>query len=654
MLQRWFTGGVVSLTGLVLAVVLFVSVNLLADAVFTGIRIDLTQERLHTLSPGTHKVLARIDEPVTLRFYFSERLGREIPTYVLYASRVRDMLQEFAASAGGRLRLEFFNPEPFSDLEDRAVAYGLQGVPIDQTGEQVYFGLAGTNSTDDVEVIGFFQAERDRFLEYDLAKMVYNLADPKRPVVGLSSTLPINGDFRAAMAGMRDLGAPWMVMRQLQQLFEVRHLGQVPKKIDDDIDVLMLVHPTALSDESLYAIDQFLLKGGRALIFLDPYSEAQAARPPMQAPIPNTSDLQRLFEAWGVELVEGKLVGDLRFAQRVNAGTATRVKPSRYLAWLSIDGSSISRDDPVTGEIELLNLASAGMLRRKDDSPVTLTPLVSSSTQAMAIEATAVEGRPDIRGLLRDFKPAGDSYVIAARLSGIVKTAFPDGPPKEQQADEDREGDKDPVAAAAGAGEVAGPAPDQLMQSTTPLSVIVVADTDLLEDRAWVQVQEFFGQPVAFPLANNGDFVVNAIDNLAGSSELIGLRSRGTVTRPFVRVEHMQREAELRLRGTEQELLDKLQATEKKLAELQTTQEGGGAVILSDEQRQAILDFRQEQLAIRRQLRTVQHDLRRDIEGLENLLAFVNIGLVPILVGCVAVGLGLWRLNRRRHRAGMA
>jgi ABC-type uncharacterized transport system involved in gliding motility auxiliary subunit len=654
MIQRWFTGGVVSITGLVLAAVLFVSVNLLAGTVLTGVRIDLTRDGLYTLSPGTRAVLGRIDEPVTLRFYFSERLGREIPSYAIYANRVRDMLQEFAAAAAGRLRLEFFNPEPFSDVEDRAVAFGLQGVPIDQSGEQVYFGLAGTNSTDDVAAIGFFQAERDRFLEYDLAKMVYNLSNPKKPVVGLSSTLPINGDIRAMMAGMRGLADPWFVMRQIDQLFEVRHLGPSPKEIDDEIDVLVLVHPAQLSEQSLYAIDQFLLNGGRALIFVDPYSEAQAARPPTQAPPPNASDLARLFDAWGIELAEGKLVGDLRYARSVNAGTATRIERARYLAWLSIDGAAINRDDPVTSDIGLLNVASAGMLRRRDDSPVTLTPLVTSSTEAMALDASAVQGRPDIRGLLRNFKADGESHVIAARLSGIVKTAFPDGPPKPQAAEADADKAEAGTEPEPEPEPAAGPGPDQLVQSATPLNLVVVADTDLLVDHAWVQVQEFFGQQVAFPLANNGDFVVNAIDNLAGSSDLISLRSRGTVTRPFQRVERMQREAELRLRGKEQELLDKLQATEKKLAELQTTKQGGGAAILSDEQHQAILDFRQEQLEIRRQLRAVQHDLRRDIEGLETVLAFANIGLVPILVGCVAVGLGLWRASRRRRRARLA
>ncbi|MFQ5954158.1 MAG: Gldg family protein, partial [Kiloniellales bacterium] len=621
--RRWFTGGVLSVTGLTLAAILFVSLNLWAGAALTGARLDLTQEGLFTLSPGTRNILKSIDEPITFRFYFSERLGRDIPSYAIYANRVRDMLHEFAAAAGGRLRLEVIEPEPFSDIEDRAVALGLQGVPIDRFGEQVYFGLAGTNSTDDVEVIPFFQGERGRFLEYDLARLAYILANPRRPVIGVASSLPLNGNIRAAMAGLGRVGEPWIVMRQLRQLFEVRQLGPDPKQIDDDIDVLMLVHPTGLSGESLYAIDQYLMGGGRALIFVDPYAEGLTTRPPMGPPKPAASDLEPLFDAWGLELVDGKVAGDLRFARQVDVGTGRRVEPARYVAWLALDGTTLDRDDPVVSDIRALNLASVGFLRRAEDAAVTLTPLITTSPEAMVIDAEKLSGLPDVKGLLGAYRPGGERLVLAARLGGIVNTAFPDGPPKAEDAETANEA-ADPTA------EQAGPAADQLLQSATPLNVIVVADTDLLEDRFWVGEGDFFGQRMVLPVAGNGDLVINAIDNLAGSSDLISLRSRGTVSRPFVRLEGMQRAAEQRLRGKEQELQERLQATRKKLAELETTEPAAGAAILSDEQRQAIQDFRLQLLDIRGQLRAVQRDLRRDIEALEGALRFANIGLVPI------------------------
>lgn len=643
-MRRWFSGAILSMSGLVLAAVLMASANLWAGATVTGARLDLTRDALFTLSPGARNILRRIDEPITLRFYFSERLGREIPSYATYANRVRDMLREFAAVGG--LRLEFLDPEPFSDIEDRAVGFGLQGLPIDETGEQVYFGLAGGNSTDDVAVIGFFQIERERFLEYDLINMVYNLANPKKPVIGVSTTLPIDGNMQALMAGRSDLGAPWTVMRQLRQRFEVRSLGEDPGAIDDDIDVLMLVHPTGLSPQSLYAIDQFLLNGGKALIFVDPHAEGLASRPLMGPPKPTASDLKPLFDAWGIELVAGKVAGDLRFARRVNAGTGQRIEPAPYLAWLGLDATALNGDDPVVGNFRLLNLASAGILRRADGASATMTPLFTTSAEAMPLDAAGVMGRPDIMAMLRAFQPTGERYVLAARLGGTVKTAYPDGPPKPA---EDGDGDQD-----GGGDRPPGPAADQTLESVTPLNVILVADTDMLEDRFWVRVQDFFGQRLVLPLANNGDFVINAIDNLSGSGDLIGLRGRGTVNRPFERIERLRRAAEQRLRGKEQELRENMRQTEQKLARLQTTEAGGGAVILSAEQQLAIQEFRQQLLDIRRQLRAVRRDLRRDIEGLEGMMRFANIGLIPILVGCLALGLGLWRSRRHRRRAGMA
>src|SRR5919109_4507816 len=280
---------------LICAVILFVGVNVIADKVLRGDRIDLTDKKLFTLAQGSKSTLAKIDGPITIRFYFSKRLGDEIPTYGLFAQRVREMLQEYAARARGKIRLEELNPVPFSPQEDRAVAFGLQGVPIDQGGEQVYFGLAATISTDDQQVIPFFQPERERFLEYDLTKLVYNLAFPKKPVVGLITSLPLEGDMMAAMQGMPM--QPFAVIEQLRQLYEVRTLGGDIESIGKDVDVLMIAHPQNLSEKTQYAIDQFVLRGGKALVFVDPNSEIQASRPSRMNPPGATtgSNLEKLF-----------------------------------------------------------------------------------------------------------------------------------------------------------------------------------------------------------------------------------------------------------------------------------------------------------------------------------------------------------------------
>lgn len=635
---------------IVLAVVLFFAVNILSNLTLGSARIDLTADRLFTLSSGTRTLLSRIDEPVTLRFYYSERLGREIPTYGVYAQRVREMLQEYESAAGGKLQLQVIDPQPFSDEEDRAVAFGLQGVPLNQQGELVYFGLAGVNTADKEEIIPFFQPERERFLEYDLTRLIFNLSTTKKKIVGLISTLPLMGEFR----GPGRPPEPWAVYTQLAQFFEIRSLERDIGEVPAEIGVLMIVHPRDLSERTQYAIDQFVLRGGHALIFVDPHAESELGRPGAQARLAQTgSNLKRLFEAWGLEMIDGKFAGDRLLARRVNAGTETRVRAVDYVAWLTLRQDNFAGDDILTSDLGTLNLASAGILRVKEGATTTFTPLVQTTEQSMEIDVGKVRLAPDPVALLAEFKPTGERLTVMARVRGPAKTAFPDGPPPEKK---DEEAEKKEQAATNPPEKkeaTENPAP-QLKESTRPINVIVVADTDLLEDRFWVQVADFFGQRLATPIAANGNLAVNAVDNLAGSDELIGLRSRGQVSRPFLRIQEIQRDAELRFRAKERELTEKLRDTERQLNELQTKsqpQEAAGRVILSKEQQEAIEKFRSEMLTIRKDLRDVQLALRQDIEGLERWLKFINIGLIPVLIALAAIALGVFRARARRRAA---
>ena len=650
-----------SAAGIVLAIVLFFALNIVAAALLRSARIDLTADRLFTLSSGTRAIVARIDEPITMRFYYSERLGKEIPNYGVYATRVREMLQEYESAARGKIRLQLVDPQPFSDEEDRAVASGLQGVPLNQQGELVYFGLAASNSADKEDVIAFFQPERERFLEYDLTKLVFNLATTKKKIVGVLSTLPLLGEFR----GPGQVSEPWAIYSQLQQFFELRWLDRDLADIPADVGVLMIAHPRDLSEKTLYAVDQFVLRGGHAIVFVDPHAESEAGRPgPAGQSAETGSNLPRLFEAWGVELVNGKFVGDRLLARRVNAGSETRIRAVDYVAWLTLREANFNHDDILTTDLGSLNVASAGILKHRPGASTGFTPLVSTTDQAMPIDVDKVRLVPDPVALLADFRPTGEHYVIAARVRGPAKTAFPDGPPSETKPPAGE--NKDAAAAAGEQKPAAEPAADakpasleattpQIKESKEPINLIVVSDTDMLQDRFWVQIADFFGQRVATPTAANANFVVNAIDNLSGSDELIGLRSRGQATRPFVFVQEIQRDAELRFRAKERELTEKLRDTEKKLSELQTKsqpQEGpGGRVILTKEQQEAIEQFRGEMLKVRKDLRDVQHDLRKDIEGLESWVKFINIGVVPALVAMAAILLGLARARRRRNAA---
>jgi ABC-type uncharacterized transport system involved in gliding motility auxiliary subunit len=637
-----------AIIALICTAIIFIGVNVIADKTLRSARIDLTQQRLYTLSEGSRATLAKIDEPITVRFYYSKRLGTEIPTYALYAQRVRDMLEEYVSLAKGKIKLEVLDPVPYSAVEDRAVAFGLQGVPIDQGGEQVYFGLAATNSTDDQQVISFFQPERERFLEYDLTKLVHSLAFPKKTVVGLISTLPLEGDMMAMMRGRP--AEPMAIMEQLQQLDTVKPLAANVDAIPADVDVLMLVHPQNLPEQTLYAIDQFVLKGGKALVFVDPHSEFQASHPSQRTPpgSPSASNLQLLFKSWGFEVPDKTVAGDRRDAQRVGVpGSRGGTRPLDYIAWLNLKADNLNRNDMITADLSHINMASSGIIEPLEGAKTTIEPLITTSLDSTRIPAEKLAALPDVAGLLAEFKPDNKRYILAAHVTGTVESAFPDGPPKpsEQGKPETKEGES---------GASAVPAGDQLKQSAQPINVVVVADTDILDDRFWLQKQDFFGQRVLIPAANNGDFVANAIEVLAGGDDLVGLRSRGTSARPFEVVERIQRDAQMRYSAEERALQDKLKDTRTKLESLTGKDQSGAPATLSADQTKAIEEFRTDMVQTRRQLRDVQAALRNDINRLKNGLEFVNIALIPIILVIAATFLGAVRLRRRHRRAAEA
>lgn len=641
------TRGLISVGGLVVVAVIFVAVNIISNLGLSSTRLDLTSDKLFTLSEGTRSVLAKIQEPITLRLYYSDRLGKEIPQYGIYATRVREMLREYANAAPGKVRLEFIDPQPFSDEEDRAVAFGLQGVPVNQAGELVYFGLAGTNSADKEETIAFIQPERERFLEYDLTKLVYNLATIKKPAVGLLSYLPLQGEFR----GPRQPPEPWAVYLQMQQFFDVKQIDRDSAEIPADIGVLVLIHPRDLSEKTQYAIDQFVMRGGHVLAFVDPHAEGEMGRPGMAAQTGMTgSNIPKLFSAWGLEMVDGKFAGDRGTARRVNAGTESRVRAVDYIAWLALREANFNRADILTSETALIQMASAGILKPKDGATTTFTPLIQTSEQSAPVDVDPIKMMPDPVSLLANFKPEGQRLTLAARINGPVKTAFPDGPPPEPKPEgQDQQKPADKPAETK-------PLPPQIKDAREPANIIVVADTDMLEDRFWAQVQDFFGQRVAVPIAGNGDFVVNAIDNLLGSNALISLRSRGQSARPFTLVQDLQRDAEQRFRAKEKDLTQKLRDTEKKLSEMQSQSQdqGGGRAMVSKQQQETIDQFRSDLLATRKELRSVQQNLRSDIQTLEAWTKFVNIALIPILVAIAAIVVGVARTRRRRRAAAVA
>jgi len=617
----------ISAGGIGIAIVVFLAFNVLSNTLFKYSRLDLTENNLYTLSKGTKNILGKLDESVTLRLYYSEKLTADIPSLSSYAKRVRELLEEYAAISSGKLKFIVLDPEPFSDAEDQAVQDGLQGVPIDAAGTTAYFGLVGSGATNEKEVIPFFQMEKEATLEYDLTRLVYKLSNPKKVVVGLLSDLPMNGSGPAnPMMQMQGPTPEWMITEQMKQLFDVRVLQKDITSIPKDVDVLMIVHPKNYSEPLQFAIDQFVLAGGRAMVFVDPHAESEQAvrnpNNPMAGFGPKNSDLSKLFDAWGLEMVKGKLAGDIKSAARVNISQGPRPQAVDYVVWLQLGKDNLSQGDFITSDLKTVTMGSAGILKKKAGAAATtFSPLIQTSAQAEEIPATAVQFRPDPMSLLNNYHAGSEKLTLAARITGKFKTAFPNGAP-----------------------EGAKPQGEVLKESKEDGNIIVFADADMLEDRFWVNVQNFFGQRVAIPRANNGVLVINALDNLGGSNDLISLRSRGRYQRPFEKVKEIQREAEKNFRDREKQLQAKLQDTERKLSELQRQKGGSDSnMILSADQKAEIQQFREEQVKTRKALRNVQHELQKNIESLGTWLKRINIFIAPIIIVGIAVGIALFR-----------
>lgn len=613
-------------TGLVLAACLFISINIIINATLTNWRLDLTENNLYTLSDGTLNILEDIEEPVTLRMYFSREQLLGYPQLVNYGVRVRDMLREYVANSNGMLHLEIIDPKPFTDAEDTAVAEGLQSIPVGNAGEQAYFGLIGSNSTDDTEVIPFFAPNREGALEYELSKLVYKLAHPERQVVGVIGSLPMFGEG----AGRRSVA--WPIIRVMREFFEVKDLGQDTGYISSDIEVLMVIHPKNLDDSTLYAIDQFALKGGKLMVFVDPFAEADQTGPDANNPaaMPDRdSDLDKLFEPWGIEIPQDKIVADINAAIRVQHRGQRGSQEVPYLPWLQLTGDNINQNDFITSRLKQVQLGTSSYINKLPDSEIDIEPLLFTSTESTLLERDLILLQRDPNVILENYEPSGERFTLAARVSGPVETAFPRGKPLE---DEDQAVAEDPDFVSEGY-----------------INTVVVADTDILADRFWIREQDYFGMKAPQPIADNGDFVINALDNLAGNTDLISLRSRGVFNRPFEVVERIRRAAEAEYREREQQLQSKLEEAQKRIQSLQQ-QQGASGLIISPEQAEAIEESRREQLDVRKELRQVQHNLQKDIESLGSRLRFINIGLIPLLVAVLAVIVGIYQYYSRRRR----
>ncbi|MDX1609511.1 MAG: Gldg family protein [Halofilum sp. (in: g-proteobacteria)] len=615
-----------SLLAILLAGVLFVALVLVAQTTLRGYRLDLTEDELYTVSAETREILREIDEPITLTFYFSRDASEGVPFVRQYAQRVRELLEEYVAYSDGMLELRTVDPKPLTEARDQAVEYGLEAVPASSGSDaRIFMGLVGTNRVDGLEVIEFFDPERERFLEYDITRLVWSLQNPDKPVVGIMSRLPITQTYDPTSGRARE---PWAIVDRLQQIAEVRRVETPTDRIDPTIDVLLVAHPHGHDDATLYALDQWLVHhGGRAVVLLDPVAEAAGERAGDDGePSVSRSDAGPLPGAWGIDVTLEQALIDPRHGMVVSVGE--EIGRTVHPGLIGIMGAGIDREDVVTANLERLLFGSPGSIRDLEGG-LRVTPLVRTAESAGLIDAGRFAGLEHPGALAEGFRPGGTRHVVAARLDGPLRSAWPEGPP---------EGARPPAAGhrAASAGEA---------------HMILLSDVDLLSDRLWVSEQSDGQRRIRQSWSDNGDLVANAVENLLGSDALIRIRGEGTSARPFTRVRALEREAAAQYRETEQALRRELERTEQRLQELRSGRgDAEGDVILSEAQRRELERFRQERSRLRGELRRVRQQLDAEIDALGDRLKLLNIVAVPLVVALAGLAIGLLRRRRRRRR----
>jgi ABC-type uncharacterized transport system involved in gliding motility auxiliary subunit len=594
-----------------LAVLLFFVFNAFNHLVFKDARLDLTEGQLYTLSEGSLSLVQGIEEPVQLYFFFSEAASRDLTPIRTYADRVESMLEEFALASNGMLFVERIDPAPFSEAEDEAAAFGLQAVPVSATGDALYFGLAGSDALDNVETIPFFQPDREMFLEYEISQLIDRLARPKREVVGLISTLPVTNQVNP-QTFQPEPG--WQSILSLEDTVTLESIDVSAEEIPEGLAALVLIHPKSLSDQMKTALVRYLASGGKVIAFLDPLAEMdRAAASPMMPSLPSgqASSLNWLTRALGVQMREAEVLGDPQLALSVSTPSGA---PTRHLAILGLGNAQLNSESIVTAQLDSLNFASAGFF--DIDSPtVAVETLIESSEFANGIAASQLQFLQNPEDLMQSFSQGSEARPIAVRLSG-------------------------PTTLETG---LEGDAPVEVSN----LDLILVSDTDVLSDRLWVQVQNFFGQQVATAFADNGSLLTNLVDYFTGSQDLISVRSRGRFTRPFEVVQSLRREAETQYLASAEQLQLELNETERQLADLESQQESDGVLRLSDEQEAALVRFQDEKLRIRKALRDVRHRLDQDIDQLGGQLKLLNIIVLPILL-TLMLAMAAWAQLRKR------
>jgi ABC-type uncharacterized transport system involved in gliding motility auxiliary subunit len=617
-----------STVGVAAMFVVLVGFNVISSA--GKVRLDVTEERAHTLSQGTRAILAQLDTPVRARFYCTQVEDATPETVYLsnYARQVEDLLDALRVASRGKLIVEKYNPSPDSDAEDSAKLDGIDGRPLPPYGEPFYLGVS-LSQLDAKVALPFLSPTRERLLEYDLVRAISRVTAPEKPVVGVMSALPVFGMPANPMmmqTGQRGQD-PWLFIAELQRDFEVREVSLAVEQIDEDIQVLVVIHPRDLTESAEYAIDQHVLRGGRLLAFVDPLSIADNRQPgmnPMQRAAASGSNLERLFRAWGVEYDPGKVVADMTYKTTIGGRDG---RPQETPTVLSLDRQAMNPDDLLTSQIDNLLLPYPGAFGGTPAEGLTRTVLFHSSPNSQLVEKILAE----FGGVERDFRPSNREHALAIRLTGIFPTAFPGGRPGATRDDEDG-GEPD--------------AKGHLATAAGENTVLLVADSDILFDPVVARVQNLLGFRIVDPLNGNLSLGQSMVELLSGDSNLIAVRSRATLNRPFTVVRQMEEQAQENYRSRIRALEEMVQQTQQRVNDLQRGRDADQRFVLSPEQQEELLKLRQEEAEVSRELKELRRNLRRDVDSLQNRIKILNIGAMPLAVMLTGIAAAVYKRRK--------
>ena len=598
---------------ILLSVICFFGINIISSNILKSFRFDMTSNNLFSLTEGTKNLISNLKEPIHLRLFMSSSIVELAPQLSNYANRVESILNAYENISNGKITLEIIDPKPFSDEEDRAVGMGVSAFGGSSSNDPMYFGLAATNSTTGQKNINVFSPDREPFLEYDITRLIAELAQTKKPLIAILDKLGLEANSR--------VGKPeQQVLAQMKTLFDVQFLEDSQTELPKNTKVLMLINPKYLSDNTMFMIDQWILNGGSTLIFLDPYAETEMGLNPGMPALNPRSDLKKIINAWGIEFDNKKSIADPKFALRTVRNIKGRqVEVSNY-PWIQVGNEGMNQKEAVLAQLSSIVLTNAGSFILKDKE-ISFEPLLTASQVAGMVDADKA-GNPqeDPRKLLKDLKTSNEKIIISGWLRDNLNSAFPEGL-------KDKKG---------------------VTKSIKKSNVLLVGDADMLMDRNWLTKQNLVGQEIATAFANNGDFVLNVVENMIGGSVLSDLRGKGISWRPFLKIAELERKAEEKFLSKEQALAEKLGKMELKIQEL-TKNNKSEKDVLSPETIKAIEGFKLEMMSTRAELRTVKFNLRSDVENLKSWIMFINIGLLPTLIAALALLIAIRKPKSARN-----